>query len=325
YMFSLVALLLSFTDSDRRFSLSKSSERTVPLWQYHILRLQVFIVYFYGGLAKLNPDWLICAEPIRSFVSYVFPEMVESDVFVSFFKYGGLLFDLLIGFLLFIKPTRMIALIFVAFFNFSNAYIFDDIGIFPFIMFFATIIFFSEDDIVVQKIKGVLGMKPGIPQATQSSLPAFPKVLILFFCFQLLFPLRYILLPHDKDWTGIGQRFAWRMKIQSRPVEQYEIYVTSPQIPGESQVQINTFINTMQMTVMSQDPVALWQFANYVKQEALKQGIPEPEVHARIRVSMNGSPEQYIVDPSVDLSMQDYDPLGYNEWIPERIGNCLDQ
>lgn len=30
----------------------------VPLWNYFILRFQVFILYFFAGLKKLDKDWL---------------------------------------------------------------------------------------------------------------------------------------------------------------------------------------------------------------------------------------------------------------------------
>ena len=326
YMFSLVAFLLSFTNADKRFSLAKAADSAVPLWQYQILRAMVFIVYFYGGLAKLNADWLSCGEPMRSYLFSISPDLADSTFAVNFFKIGGLGFDLFIGFFLFYRPTRMIALFFVAFFNFSNAYIFDDIGIFPFIMFFSTIIFFEDGDWVVTKLRSLLGLKNIRAKKEQDvALAKLPVILIVFFVFQLLFPFRYLLLPHDKDWTGIGQRFSWRMKIQTRPVSQYEVRVVNTENGTEAPVQVNTFINTMQMRVMSQDPVMLWQFGQFLKEEAARKGIPQAEVHAAIRVSMNGTREQYIVDPDLDIAAQDFDPLAYNEWIPERMGDCSEE
>jgi hypothetical protein len=37
---------------------------TIPGWLLFLFQIQLFIVYFYGGLVKLNSDWLFHQEPI---------------------------------------------------------------------------------------------------------------------------------------------------------------------------------------------------------------------------------------------------------------------
>jgi hypothetical protein len=37
----------------------------VPAWTVWVLLAQLGLVYFYGGVAKLNADWLLRAEPLR--------------------------------------------------------------------------------------------------------------------------------------------------------------------------------------------------------------------------------------------------------------------
>ena len=56
YLVSLLALLLAVLPRDGRF---------VPRWAYWTLRFQVGVVYGFAGLAKLNPDWLLQALPLR--------------------------------------------------------------------------------------------------------------------------------------------------------------------------------------------------------------------------------------------------------------------
>jgi len=63
YLFLLVTFLLIFVDAHRCFSLDalrkeKEEIKTVPHWHILILRAQIFIVYFYAGIAKLHKDWL---------------------------------------------------------------------------------------------------------------------------------------------------------------------------------------------------------------------------------------------------------------------------
>ena len=69
----------------------------------------------------------------------------ENSIIIPFFSYTGLLFDLLIGPLLLIKKTRIIAITFSIIFHMSNFIIFilvgGEIGFFPFIMI-ATLILF---------------------------------------------------------------------------------------------------------------------------------------------------------------------------------------
>ena len=63
YVVSLLALLLAVVPANRSFSLdarlglARRSE-FVPAWSLFLLRAQVAIVYFYAGIAKINPDWL---------------------------------------------------------------------------------------------------------------------------------------------------------------------------------------------------------------------------------------------------------------------------
>ena len=67
---------------------------------------------------------------------------------ISFITYGGLLFDLFIGFLLFYKRTRLFAFILVIIFNTMNYFLFlgnSEIGVFPFIMIATLILFMSFD------------------------------------------------------------------------------------------------------------------------------------------------------------------------------------
>ncbi|MEZ6146930.1 MAG: HTTM domain-containing protein [Planctomycetaceae bacterium] len=72
---------------------------------------QIGMPYFYGGLAKLNYDWLRDAHQALAGAAYESPcrrRMVRASVGPSSFAYGGLIFDLLI-----VRPpvatTRVIA------------------------------------------------------------------------------------------------------------------------------------------------------------------------------------------------------------------------
>jgi vitamin K-dependent gamma-carboxylase len=141
YLFILLCLLLSFTNADRFLSIkgNKGHESVIPRWQVFILQFQIAIVYFYGGLAKLDPDWLFRQEPMRTLVTTYLDR--NNEILVLFLTYGGLLLDLAAPFVLFYKPLRKWGLIPLILFHATNTQLFNDIGIFPYVMLGSLILF----------------------------------------------------------------------------------------------------------------------------------------------------------------------------------------
>ena len=73
YLVSLIAFLMIFVPAHRHFSLDALRSREirskiVPAWSIWLLRFQVGIPMFLGGIAKINADWLR-GEPLRSWLS----------------------------------------------------------------------------------------------------------------------------------------------------------------------------------------------------------------------------------------------------------------
>ena len=69
YLVILVSFLLIFLPLNRKWSLDvllwpKLESDTAPAWVLWLLRFQIGIPYFFGGIAKLNLDWLQ-GEPMR--------------------------------------------------------------------------------------------------------------------------------------------------------------------------------------------------------------------------------------------------------------------
>ncbi len=69
---------------------------------------------------------------------------LATEAAAYFFSWGGALFDLSIGFLLLSRRTLPIAFFAILFFNMSNYFLFD-IGVFPFLMIAATLLFDEPD------------------------------------------------------------------------------------------------------------------------------------------------------------------------------------
>jgi hypothetical protein len=136
---------------------------TVPFWTLFLLRGQLFIAYFYAGVAKLNADWLLDAAPVRWFLSdagvthpyepYLsarqlawFKGLLQSEAAAYFFSYAGAAFDLGVGFLFVFRRTRILALVLMCCFHgLNHLLIFDDIGWFPLLGVTTALIFLDPD------------------------------------------------------------------------------------------------------------------------------------------------------------------------------------
>ena len=112
-LFILMGLTLKYYKVPFKQLLNKGFK--IPYWPQAIIQFQICIVYFYGGLAKLNYDWLVSHEPIKTwykeFAVIYNLEFLGQDYFTAFISYSGLLFDLLIPFMLFSKRLRWLAIV----------------------------------------------------------------------------------------------------------------------------------------------------------------------------------------------------------------------
>jgi len=153
YLVILLCFTLFFIPASKHFSLDallfkRKTDDTLPNWCLYVLRFNIGLPYFFGGIAKLNADWLL-GEPMGLWLSRRtnFPligNYFTQDWFVYFATYGGLFLDLLaVPFLLWSR-TRTFMFAALVLFHFTNARWFS-IGIFPWLMIAATTLFFPPD------------------------------------------------------------------------------------------------------------------------------------------------------------------------------------
>ena len=140
YLLCLISFLLIFLPAHTALSLDvlrRPSLRcqVTPIWTlWLLLNPQIAIPYFFGGVAKINSDWLQ-GMPLRLWLGRHtgFPavaQLLSEDTVAYLFSYGGLCFDLLIVPCLLWERTRRIAFLLSVLFHLTNAALFD-IGIFP--------------------------------------------------------------------------------------------------------------------------------------------------------------------------------------------------
>ena len=320
YMLCLVSFMMIFIPADAAFSLNTKRKRShVPQWSYRLLQFQVVVVYFFGAIVKMNPYWFDF-HPVEEILNYsanrTGSEFLRAEWLKYLFGYGGFLFDLLIGPLLWFAKTRKVAIILAVLFNITNSYIFNDIFIFPFFMISALILFVDQDKLAafLQKRKLLSSKVPKVAAKGVGKIGAL--VIVVYVLFQLCMPLRHYFIPGYTDWTGEAQRFSWRMKIQHREIEQVEfrVYDLDKKMIHEIDPKLHLFPD--EITQMCHSPQMILQFANYLKDKvATKAGITNCMIKCKIKLSFNGRPSEYLFNPDDDLleGAKKYD--SYNDWL----------
>lgn len=329
YLVCLISFLLIFVPAHRAFSLDAWRKpglhaSRVPAWSLGLLRAQIGLVYFYGGIAKLGPDWL-AGEPMRAWLAQRlnFPligRFFQEEPVVYAFVFGGLFLDLFITPLLLWKRTRLAAFGAAVAFHLLNAQLFT-IGIFPWFMLCATLLFFPPEAPrrMWEKIRGKTVSPPPPESVGPLSGPwtrSQKTVAILMACylaFQVLMPLRHWLYPGNVDWTEEGHRFSWHMKLRSKSAR--TLFLITDKASGRVMAADPTqILNSRQYAKMSSRPDMILQFAHYLRDHIRESRGMEVEVRVEAEASLNGRQVQRLIDPSVDLAQEPRN-LAHARWI----------
>jgi len=336
YLVVLLGLLLIFLPAHRRFSLDvwrKPALRveTVPAWCIYVIMLQIGIVYFYAGFAKLNTDWLLRAMPLAVWLPTKADWPLVGALFTQTwaayaFSWAGALYDLTIPFFLLGRRTRPWAYAAVVVFHVLTKLLFN-IGLFPFIMIFNTLIFFpaAVHERWLDKLgygSGATGKKMIFPKAQMSLLRTG---LLVYFAIQFLMPLRYLCYPGNVLWTEEGYRFAWRVMLVEK-VGQATFTIRDPQTGRQSEVDNSDYLTDYQEKQMAIQPDLILQYAHHLAEVYRRDyGITNPEVTVDCFVALNGRASQRLIDPNVNLAAQT-DHLMPKPWIlPFRQNEIITQ
>lgn len=338
YLISMLGLLMVFMPLGRHFSLEswwrrrrgeKRRIQTMPRWVLSTLRLQLGVVYFFAGVAKLRSDWLFRAQPLRTWLArHTDLPLVGSlmdDAWVAFaMSWAGMLFDISIFFFLLNKKTRLWAYLVVVGFHLATGALFH-IGVFPYVMIALTPIFFDPSwprrvwaklgrvSVTDASQGGVLKrgvFEQGAPQdAASGNAPSslWRGVLIAWFAVQLLVPLRRFLYPGNTCWTEEGFRFAWQVMLIEK-TGQVDFIVRDA--VGETVFHPREVLTPLQMRYVPTQPDMVLSFAHYLHDRWVAEGRGAPEVRAEVWVSLNGRRAQLMIDPEVDLAQVEYG------WLP---------
>jgi vitamin K-dependent gamma-carboxylase len=332
YMICLLAFLFCITHADRWMAVDnrwewrskqKAETNTIPYWNLFIFKAQVFIVYFYGGISKINFDWLK-GEPIRGWVQNWVendpeaPRFLGSELFVFFICYGGLIFDLVIGFLLWWRKTRPLAIVLLLIFHLMNHWMFT-IGVFPFLMLGATALFLEPETprkFIQTIFKGQKkDMGVGVERKAQASglVTAFVAI---YLALQIVIPLRHWLYPGNVAWTDEGRLFAWRMKLQTKEDCAINFMAANPETGETWPIYPEGNLSYRQFKIMCGEARKIVLYAQYLGKRLQREGeVNNPIITVISKVSLNFRPHQALIDPDVDLLKVKLSPFRHSEWI----------
>lgn len=325
YLVILISFIMIWIPAHRSFSIDallfkKIRSGVNPSWNLWLIRFTVGVPYFFGGVAKINPDWLR-GYPLRNWLlgDQNFPvigKYFTEEWMVLIMSYSGLLLDLAVVPVLLFKRTRIFGFIIICLFHLMNAELFE-IGIFPWFMIAATTLFFNPDwpkrFLSIISFKRVQFRKPDFTNVSFKQNKAVLWCLVAFVGLQVHLPLRHLLIPGNVHWTEEGHKYAWHMKLRSKSGTTR--FTVKNKATGESlRVDLDGYLQGWQENKMDGNPPMIWKFAQFLKKEYLQMGI-EVEVYADARASLNGREFQPIIDPAVDLAVQRKPFFGHSDWI----------
>ena len=314
YLVTILTFWMIWAPAHRWFSVDanlfpKIRSNTCALWHILILKVQLSMVYFFAGLAKVNPDWLFKAQPMATWLPglYEIPiigKILHYKELAFLFSWMGCIYDLTIWIFLWMKRTRGLAYIAVIVFHVLTAILFPRIGMFPYIMVTSTLIFFSSawhERILSFLGSGLKEVNAVVTnQFSENKRSLISVVLVGYLILQLYLPLRYLQYPGNLFWHEQGYRFSWRVMLMEKN-GLTNIILRDPVKGNRKEVDQNLYLTPFQKQQMRAQPDMLIQFAQFLGQQFHLENGYLPEVYVKSRISLNGRRSQAFTNDSLNL------------------------
>ncbi len=327
YFVSLMAFIMIFLPAHKSFSLDVKYSwvkelRDVPNFYILLPKFQLALVYIFAGIAKLNYDWLIQAQPLKIWLPAnshlpIIGVFLNYEIVAYLFSWFGALYDLFIVFFLINSRTRPYAYFFVIVFHVLTRVLFP-IGVFPYIMIMSTLIFFSENFHVriINTIKSFF--KYNYSQQVEITPVSYVNIrlyafFLLFFMLQIILPFRYLAYPGKLFWTEQGYRFSWRVMLMEKAGTAF-FYVEDSKTNKRIEVDNKEFLTKNQEKMMATQADMILQYAHYLGEHYKSKGFNHPKVFVESYVNLNGRGSQLYIDSTIDL-MKVEDSFKNKEWI----------
>jgi vitamin K-dependent gamma-carboxylase len=298
YLVCLMAWLLVFMPADGTLRRRASMPRGLLL----TLRWQVGCVYVFAGLAKLNADWLLRAQPLRIWLAARgdipwLGAWLAQPVSAFGASWFGALFDLTIVLFLLWPRTRKLAFLAVLAFHALTGWLFP-IGMFPWLMSACATLFFDP----AWPRRWLPPMAAALPAAVAA--PRGTAWLLALHCaLQTLLPLHHHLLTRDSAWTYDGFDFAWKVMVAEK-AGSVRFRARDRRNGAERCVAPDSYLNAAQEQALAQDPRLIRALARQIARDAQARSGREFAVYADAFATLNGRPAQRLIAAAVDLTRE---------------------
>lgn len=323
YAISLFAFLLCVLPLHRFASLDVIRKpfikwESFPAWMLWLLRFQIGVIYVSAALAKFKADWIFHAQPLTLWLrsSGYLPfvgQWLELPMTAYLFSWFGLVYDMVIPFVLLWPRTRRLGYVAVLTFHIMTSVLFE-IGVFPWVMITLTLVFFAPDWPL-----GIPWLRRFVNQETVSCNihdyrpPTWMKVgLGIFVVFQCLWPQRHLVYPGNMMWNEDGFRFSWHVMLMEK-VGMIQFQVVDGQSGRIWRVLPREYLTHIQERYMATQLDMIVSFAHFLKREFQKKGYHDIEIYADSYVSLNGRRSTRYVRPDVNLVSEK--PFLHRQWL----------
>lgn len=330
YLAALIAWLLAFSPAQRVWSVDawrarNAGPRTVPRGVVYLFRFQVGVVYVCAGLAKLQSDWLLHAQPLRIWLGSsvdlpVIGEMLRMPGVPLALSWAGFAFDSTIVLWLSLRRTRPYAYAALLVFHAMTRVLFP-IGMFPVIMSCAALVFFSPSwpRYLAAFVGRVFGRRHAAAEPVAASSLAADGgarlciALGVAYCLvQLLVPFRFLAYADNVLWHEQGMRYSWRVMVRAKGGD--VTFIVREPSGHILHVSPRSYLTDLQESEMSSQPDLILQLAHQIAQDFEQRGRGPVAVYADARAALNGRRSRPMIDPNVDLT-QVHDGLASASWV----------
>ncbi|XP_050432253.1 vitamin K-dependent gamma-carboxylase [Adelges cooleyi] len=326
YLFGLLTLIFSVTDAHHNWSTDKWLQRlpagatgVVPRWNYLLLRIQFFIMYFVAGLKKLEPDWLsgysmksLGYHKVFAPFRYVLPaEFVDWWIV----HVTGFLIDLLSGFGLCFQRSRPFTVVVLLAFHTMNSMMFA-IGMFPYVCAAMLPVFYDPNS-MAEKLSALVTRKKFQPISVQTTKPPSPvkrnmiaAAVCVYAALQMFLPYSHFITQGYNGWRNGLYGYSWDMMVYNVDVVKIQVKVVDH---GRRE---QFFLDPYAWTVNSK-----WILhGDMIKQFAgcATSNMPDRTnvtIYMDIWASLNGRFYQRLVDPQVDLISAPWSVWSQVDWL----------
>uniref|UniRef100_A0A8C8S9U9 Vitamin K-dependent gamma-carboxylase n=1 Tax=Pelusios castaneus TaxID=367368 RepID=A0A8C8S9U9_9SAUR len=351
YLYGLLGFQLTFMDANRYWSIdglwnSQKRNAHVPLWNYTVLRMQIFIVYFIAGIKKLDADWVEGYSMGSLSRHWLFDpfKLVLSEEMTNLLVVhgGGLVLDLTAGYLLFFDATRPVALVFVSYFHCMNSQLFN-IGMFSYTMLATSPLFCSPDwprrlgarfPACLQKL--LPSTEP--PQSSMSCVyrgmehkgrdrverdPGLRHKLaalftVLYVLEQLFLPYSHFITQGYNNWTNGLYGYSWDMMVHSRSHQHVKITYRDGMTGELGYLNPGVFTQSRRWKDHAD---MLKQYATCLSQLLPHYNVSQPQIYFDVWVSINDRFQQRLFDPQVDIVQAEWSPFHPTPWLKPLLVN----